>query len=540
MHYPPPRRHFLRRMVIGSGLAAFGRFAASAQPGSALTATASFVPRKARQIFIKNGVPQNAVEEAVLFPFDDYSLPFSRDLHMSLVTGRKFPDEVDNGLNIVMDPRQPTKPVLPQGKRGEPDSYEVLCPNVFLIDGEYRMWYLGQGEDRKRRSCYAVSKDGFSWERPKLGLVEYSGSKQNNLVSGPCGEWVLYEPEDPDPSRRFKSLYMGPVMRIGVSFSADGLIWKAGSQDIFGIGCELGTVFKFNGCYYANGQGGPAPINRPIPPPIEGASKRIMVTYASYDFEHWTHAAAMSFRRDNIPPRVPTDFEPHRGPQVHEGAPVWDRGSVLIGFYGQWENPRNDRRYWKQDIGFAISHDGMHFREPIPDFKMVHSYEERDGAAEFLVQRNAFANIGDRTVYWYSVARTLPTEPTGVKVATWVRDRLGCFSAARKNHGFGAAYEPHCISCPIELKQPDSRIFVNADGLGEYSQIKVHLLDHQFRPVPRYSGGDCVPISESGLRQPAVWRNRTQLEEFIHPIRIRVDWEGIRPEDAQLYAIYVA
>lgn len=535
MHGSQLRRHFLRKLLAGSGLAAFEPFARSTLLGSPLPA-----PAGAAQIVVRNGVPQSAVEEAVLFPFDDCSLPFSRDLHMSLVTGRKFPDEVDNGLNIVMDPRHPGKAVLPQGKPGDPDSYEVLCPNVFFMNGEYRMWYLAQGEDRKRRICYAVSKDGFSWERPKLGLVEYNGSKQNNLVAGPCGEWVLYEPEDPDPSRRFKSLYMGPVMRIGVSFSADGLTWKAGAQDVFGIGCELGTVFKFNGCYYANGQGGPAPINRPIPPPVEAASKRIMVTYASYDFEHWTHAAAMSFRRDNIPPRVPTDFEPHRGPQVHEGAPVWDRGSVLIGFYGQWDNPRNDRRYWTQDIGLAISHDGLHFREPVPDFKMVHSYEERDGAAEFLVQRNAFANIGDRTVYWYSVARSFPTEPTGVKVATWVRDRLGYFNAARKNHGFGAAYEPHCISCPIEVNRQGSRVFVNADGLGQYSQIKVHVLDHQFRPLPGYSGEDCVPLSESGLRQAVVWRNRKQLEQFSHPIRIRVDWAGIRPEDAQLYSIYVA
>src|SRR5437773_628520 len=122
MHCPQPRRHFLLRMLMGSGLAAFDSFTAKAQPGSALTAAASPLPPKAGQIFIKNGVPENAVEEAVLFPFDDCSLPFSRDLYMSLVTGRKFPDEVDNGLNIVMDPRQPDKAVLPQGNVGDPDS----------------------------------------------------------------------------------------------------------------------------------------------------------------------------------------------------------------------------------------------------------------------------------------------------------------------------------------------------------------------------------------------------------------------------------
>ena len=121
-----------------------------------------------------------------------------------------------------------------------------------------------------------------------------------------------------------------------------------------------------------------------------------------------------------------------------------------------------------------------------------------------------------------------------------MRDRLGYFSAARKNHGFGAAYEPHCISCPIEVNRQGSRIFVNADGLGEYSQIKVHLLDHQFRPLPGYSGEDCIPVLESGLRQAVVWRNRKQLEQFSHAIRIRVNWEGIRPEDAQLYSVYIA
>jgi len=486
-----------------------------------------------------NGIPSVNVDEVVLFPFDECSIPFNRDLLMTLVPGRKFPDEVDHGLNIVIDTRHPGGPILSQGKPGKPDSYNIVAPNVFFIEGEYRMWYIAEGNDRKRHICYAVSKDGFNWERPKLGLVEYNGSKQNNLVAGPCGEVMLYDPEDPDPSRRYKSLYMGAAMRVSVSYSADGLSWRFGPHDVFGIGCELGNLFKFNGCYYANGQGGPAPINRPIPHPIELASKRIMITYASYDFEHWTHAAALGFRRDNIPPRLPTDFEPHRGPQVHEGVGVWDRGTVLIGFYGQYDCPRNDRRYWSQDIGFVVSHDGIHWKEPVPDFKMIHSYEERDGAAEFLYQKIAFANIGDRTVYWYSVARTYPHQPTGVKIATWVRDRMGYFSPCRPPQGFGAAYEPHCISCPIELDPQARKVFVNVDGLGKYSQIKVELLDLQFRPIPGYSGDDCIPIAESGLCQPVAWREKEMLEKFDRPIRIRVNWEGIRPEDAELYAIYI-
>ncbi len=486
-----------------------------------------------------------SLNQAVLFPFDECSMPFTRDLHMTLLTGRKMPDEVDWGANIVMDERQPNGPVMTEGQPGDPDSTEVICPNVFFIDGEYRMWYLGAGDNRRRNTgLYAVSKDGFHWEKPKLGLTEYNGNKQNNLVEGPCGEWMFYDPEDPNPDRRFKSLRMGREMRSYVSFSRDGLHWKPGPEDIFGIGCELGHVFRFNGCFYANGQGGPAPINRPIPPPPGSPPKRIMITYASYDFERWTHAAAMSFRRDPLPPRVPTDFEPHRGEQVHEGAATWDRGNVLIGFYGQYHCPSNDRAYYVADLGLIVSHDALHFKEPVPDFKMVHSYEERGGGGELLLQRNAFANIGDRTVYWYSLGRTgnpvwSNQQPTGVRVATWVRDRLGSFSPCRPNHGLCGEYDPHCISCPIEATSPGTELFINADGLGQYSQLQVELLDLRFRPIPGYSGDDCVPLSESGLRQPVRWRNQSSLARFDHPIRVRINWRGIRPEDAQLYAVYV-
>ena len=421
-------------------------------------------------IEVHNLPPVPKVEEAVFFAFDDHSMPFARDLDLMLVPGRKFPDEVDNGSNIEFDRRHPGMPVLPQGRADGPDSYEVICPNVFFIDGEYRMWYMGQGKDRRRRIMYAVSKDGFNWEKPNLGLVEYNGTKNNNIVEEACGEWVMYDPEDSDPTKRFKSLRMIEGMRIAVAYSADGFRWREGPKDIFGIGMEVGHVFKFNGCYYANGQGGPAPINRPLNHPYKPASKRMVITYASYDFEHWTYAASLSFRRDPVPPRALPDFEAHRGEQVHEGVATWDRGNVLLGLYGQYHNQTNDRRTSICDLGFVISHDAMHFKEPVPDFKMVHSYEERDGAEPRLMQRNAWAHIGDRTVYWYSVWREFPHRPTGARVATWVRDRFGYFAASRPNTGFGSAYDPHCISCPFTIDE-GARVFVNAAGLGEHSQL---------------------------------------------------------------------
>lgn len=60
----------------------------------------------------------------------------------------------------------------------------------------YRLYYLGwsikrdifdppEMVKRKRlQTCYAESCDGINWNRPELGLVEFEGSKKNNILLG--------------------------------------------------------------------------------------------------------------------------------------------------------------------------------------------------------------------------------------------------------------------------------------------------------------------------------------------------------------------
>ena len=269
----------------------------------------------------------------------------------------------------------------------------------------------------------------------------------------------------------------------------------------------------------------------------------MMVTHASYDFDHWTQAAHLSFRRDNIPPRPPTDFEVHQGEQVHVGASLWNRGNVVIGIYGQYHNQTNDRRFAMVDLGLVVSHDAVHFREPIPDFKMIPYAEEPDDAEPRLLQGQGFQNIGDRTFFWYSVwpAWNLirgsddvqSYGPNGVRMATWPRDRLGYFSPGPDEQN------AHCISSPITTQGPGQRVLINADGLSEPSRLRVEVLNERFEPMPGYSGQDCIPVVRSGLRQPVMWRGRQRLEGIDHPIRIRVRWEGPDHEDARLFAVYV-
>jgi hypothetical protein len=81
--------------------------------------------------------------------------------------------------------------------------------------------------------CYATSKDGISWDKPELGLVEYEGNTANNILwrgggvhkdwGGPHGTGIFKDLRDPDPSRRYKAILKDKI--LSVSFSSDGIHW---------------------------------------------------------------------------------------------------------------------------------------------------------------------------------------------------------------------------------------------------------------------------------------------------------------------------
>ena len=54
---------------------------------------------------------------------------------------------------------------------------------------------------------------------------------------------------------------------------------------------------------------------------------------------------------------------------------------MFVGFYGQYHNETNDRRFATMDIGLVVSNDVVHMREPVPDFKLVSWHEEAEQRA---------------------------------------------------------------------------------------------------------------------------------------------------------------
>ena len=163
------------------------------------------------------------------------------------------PIEVGPGTHLFVDDRlvaqtdrvwrslnRPTKhrenPVVKPDRPWE--GYLVLQPGTVIWDEEeqlFKMWYNTIGTQKRPYVedylCYATSRDGLAWEKPDLGLVEFRGSKKNNIFLKWSG-WthtLLKDPSDTDPKRRYKLAYWQThdMDRCGISvaFSPDGKEW---------------------------------------------------------------------------------------------------------------------------------------------------------------------------------------------------------------------------------------------------------------------------------------------------------------------------
>jgi hypothetical protein len=113
----------------------------------------------------------------------------------------------------------------------------------FIVDDSARGMTLAQREqveydpprEREMAICYATSKDGITWIKPKLGITEYEGSRATNILwrgigeqgehwEGPHGTGIFKDLRDPDPKRRYKAFLKAEI--LSVAFSADGIKWS--------------------------------------------------------------------------------------------------------------------------------------------------------------------------------------------------------------------------------------------------------------------------------------------------------------------------
>jgi len=154
-------------------------------------------------------------------------------------------------LTVGTVQKDENNPLFKEDKPWEPRFDNPYCSIIFDEEEKiYKCWYsifikvgpegdnLGEAIPSDKRAwvdweegfrdygvCYATSKDGIHWDKPELGLIEYNGSKKNNIVIVfNHGVTVMKDLHETDPQKRYKAFHPESE-NSAVWFSPDGIHW---------------------------------------------------------------------------------------------------------------------------------------------------------------------------------------------------------------------------------------------------------------------------------------------------------------------------
>ena len=230
--------------------------------------------------------------------------------------------------------------------------------------------------------CYAESIDGINWVKPNLGLYEYEGSYDNNIIlrsidkpeeGGFFDNFFVFIDENPacPKEKRYKATAYMNLYKLGGYSSADGIHWNL--EGIFDLEGKFDTL---NVCWWDKEIGKyvayvrdfhDIPENGDINAGIRDARRT-----ESEDFIHWTKPELIKFNgTEDYPIYTNNITRYYRNPNIYIGFPTryeerkeWsDNFEQLCGKENRLKVMEQARRYGLTitDCVFMSSRDGINF-----------------------------------------------------------------------------------------------------------------------------------------------------------------------------------
>ncbi len=356
---------------------------------------------------------------------------------------------------------------------------------------EQRKEEYDPGPGREMAICFATSEDGIQWTKPELGLVEYEGSKANNILwRGPHGAGIFKDVADSDPARRYKMIMQG----LATSHSADGIHWSE-PRKIEGIGKIAGDTH--NNAFWEPHTQKYVGITR-----TRGDMGREVTRIESSDFVEWQNTGvAMKGLEESLQPY---------------SMPVFMHGGVYLGLVAIYSQRPVDRT-WTE---LAWSPDTIHWHRIAPGNPLIPCSEkvlDYDYGCVYACAYPVFLENEIRLFYGGSDYLHFG----------WRNGSL-CLATLRPD-GF-AGYEQESKSKPAfitttEIPYAGQKIRITAD-VEEGGSIKVSIVDDQGQDV-----ATAGTVSKTLTDGPLQW-NR----EISRP-KIRLNFAI---NDAKLYSFSFA
>ena len=473
-----------------------------------------------------------------------------------LFIDHKFIESSENVSLVVNPPVKRPEPILRSDKPW--DAFRLIFFSVAEDDGLVKMWYQAFDGDQwgggTSRLCYAISKDGLHWEKPNLGLVEYNGSKDNNILLAQrmFNAFVFIDPHG-EPERRYKMLFSpGAVMRAGVS--ADGIHWTLLGEDLTaqeGIGYDVqptafwDPVLKKYAVYPRVSIRGDSTPHFPFPAPIASdppvvapklmrpgrAIGRIEVDdfLAPWPMEKMQTVLAA----DEIDPPGSDLYLPYACRYPYAADAYFMFPETYQHFRGDESDVGNDG---VNDTQFAASRDGVHWMRYD---RKVYLGCGLPGEPDFgAAQPTAYhVRRGNYLYYYYwgwpwthGGFRRLSTDQRHSK-ANWGRQLYAV--AIQRLDGFVSADAPYAggwlATPPIVFEGNRLELNVNVAAMGV---ARVEIQDADGKPLPGFSLDDCNRILFNDVAHTVRWGGKSDVSSLAgKPVRLRIQMRS-----AKLYA----
>ncbi|MCU0916253.1 MAG: hypothetical protein MUC88_17085 [Planctomycetes bacterium] len=433
-----------------------------------------------------------------------------------LLVDRYLIEQVQGAVELRLHEPVPQEVVLVHDRPWEGNSCGY---HTIFQDGPiYRMYYRGwnhnmaTGKQTHRAVvCYAESRDGIHWERPMLDLVEFQGSKQNNIIwSGPeTHNFVPFKDANPQcpPESRYKAVARGEdeySKALLALQSPDGLHWQRltdrpiltqGAFDSQNL-AFWDTVRQEYRCYFRDFRAG----------------RRDIKVARSADFLHWSEPEWLQFP-DAPPEHLYTNavMPYYRAPHLLIGFPTRylpNRDSLTEGLFMSSRDGRTFQRWPEAFLRPGLNRDKWHNRSNYIWWGLVETASPLPGGNREL---SLYVNEG-----YYFESQAAKTRRYSC--------RLDGFVSLHASFAGGEV-----LTKPLAFEGDKLCLNFSTSAAGS---LRVQLETPDGRPAPGFAFSDCPELYGDALAQAVTWPSGRDVRTLAgQPIRLRF---ALR--DADLYA----
>lgn len=379
---------------------------------------------------------------------------------------------------------------------------------IFQDDDIYRMYYRGSHFDEKAKkathpevTCYAESKDGIHWTKPNLGLYEFDGSKDNNIVWDGIGTHCFTVFKDKNPNcasdARYKALSRGrPQAKKGLyAFkSPDGIHWSLIKDEPV---ITNGAFDSQNLAFWDPHTKQYREYHRTF---VDGV--RAIMTGTSDDFVTWTEPVLLDYG-DSPKQHLYTNAV-----QTYDRAP-----HILLGFPTRYL-PQEGQRV---EPTFMASHNGHNFKRWLDPVIPEDAPKDRDGNRSNYMTWGLLELPGktdELSVYATEAYYTGPD--SRVRRFTYRTDGFVSLRGGT-NDGGSLVTKP--------LKFSGKQLTVNLTNLKRGS-VRAELQDANGKPIEGFALADCEPLAGASISKAFSWQGGDLEKLAGQVIRVRFEAKG--------------